>query len=498
MTRSRILFSLLLAFASVPAFADFHLDVAYGRFPPTLFLTAVNANAAEAKDVRIRYASDVSQIITPVSSNWACTAGICILPAPLAPGASARLELRFNFTAPARKELLFDGSATINGTGQPWFVIAGAALYRSFPVTNTADSGAGSLRAAIDALNAEPQCADVPCAVDFALPEGSRIAILSPLPQIVARDVLVDGTGGTVALDGAAQHAGNGLDFARGDRAEVTGLTLRNFPDNAVVVRNRHRTTPFDATARLYVNHCRIEGNFRGISISPGWFAGGAFTDNVIAHNVRTGIFDWSEHDPGFPLASALLIQGNTISDNGASGIFLGEGSDGALVLDNVIERNRDFGLAIARGAINVRVRANSIAHNGNSAIDLGLDGPDRGAVTSRFGVHLVATVLQATYDPATNTTTVTGLPSVTPISTCDLCQTNIVSLFANDAAEHGQYSEAQTYLGDAQPNLGGFVFNYNGDLRGKYLTALTTLWSNLVGSNLYNAGELSKAFLVK
>ena len=90
------------------------------------------------------------------------------------------------------------------------------------------------------------------------------------------------------------------------------------------------------------------------------------------------------------------------------------------------------------------------------------------------------------------------GKPSVTPIGICDLCITHIVALYANDAAEHGEFAEAQNYLGDAQPNGSGFVLTFNGDLRGKYITALATRWVNGVGSDLFDTAELSKAFLVQ
>ena len=510
MTPPRLLIPILLVL-STAAFADFHLEVTQNRAAEgaVIRLTVVNATLSEAQNVYVGYPSTEPAVTQVASPDWNCTAPsasvICTLTPALAAGQSATLELRVNFgqTPYARKELGFVARATIEGTVQGSFVIGGAAQYRHFIVTQTGDSGPGSLRAAIEAVNADATCATLPCAIDFDIvsPDAvHQIALRSPLPQINAWDVLVDGTtqpSGQIEIDGAGPDSGNGLDFNGALRAEAIGLTLRKFGNNAILIRNRVRQKMFDTTPALFVSHCIIQENFRGIVLSPGWFDGGAIRDCVISHNIRSGIFDWSEHDPGFPLLPVLRVERNTISDNGASGIFLGEGSDGALLAGNVIERNRDFGVAVARGAINVRILANSIAHNGNSAIDVGLDGPSSVA-PSRFGNRVMPVIASAVYDPATNTTTVRGTPAVTPISTCDLCQTNIVSLYANDAAEHGQYAEAQTYLGDAQPNGNGFVFTYKGDLRGKYLTALDTLWANLVGSNLYVAGELSKAFLVR
>jgi hypothetical protein len=70
-----------------------------------------------------------------------------------------------------------------------------------------------------------------------------------------------------------------------------------------------------------------------------------------------------------------------------------------------------------------------------------------------------------------------------------------VLILFAISTAA---FAAAQNYLGDAQPNGSGFVLTFNGDLRGKYITALATRWVNGVGSDLFDTAELSKAFLVQ
>jgi len=505
MTRPRFLFPLSFIFAAATAFADFHLQATPSHVPAAdgdarLRVEVVNATPSVAANVELNY-SDLSRHIVPVPGDgWACSDTVsvtCKLLHPLAAGASAPLDLRFHFDGPyGRRELTFGAIGDLGGTIERSFLIAGAALYRRFTVNRTADSGDGSLRAAVEALNADAICADLPCAIDFDIvpSAGHTIALQSPLPRITAYDVLVDG-GGSMAVDGAAAGNANGLDFD-GVRGEVAGVTIRNFGDNAILLRLRRRATPFDPSPRLVVSNSVIEGNFRGITFGPGWLGRALISDCKVINNVRSGIFDWSEHDPGFPLEPVMRIERNRIAGNGASGIFLGEGSDGALLDGNVIEGNRDFGVAVARGARSVRLLANSIAHNGHAAIDVGLDGPSP-VVASPSGNRDAAVIQSATYDPATNTTTIAGLPSVRPIGVCDFCGTFLVSLYANDAAEHGEYAEAQQYLGEAQPNGLGFVFTFNGDLRGKYITALATRWLNLVGSDLFDTGELSKAVLV-
>ena len=59
----------------------------------------------------------------------------------------------------------------------------------TFTVTNTADSGAGSLRDAITNANATPNSTIV-----FSVPANSTLTILTPLPPITA-GVSIDGSG---------------------------------------------------------------------------------------------------------------------------------------------------------------------------------------------------------------------------------------------------------------------------------------------------------------
>jgi hypothetical protein len=485
MPRPRLLLLALLLPAA--AFAQLQINVTSGRFAAPdgdvhIAVQVVNATSSEAQNVHVQSAL-----------------GTLTLDHPLAAGASASFDVPVHLDQPfARRDIRFDASATIDGKTQSASAVGSAVLYKRFLVASTADAGPGTLRAAVEAVNADADCASVPCSIDF---DGAKtIALLSPLPQIAAADLLIDGP---AEVDGAAAGSGNGLDFNVRDRADVADLALRNFGDNAILVRDRVRTKLGDTTPRLYVTHCTIEHNFRGIGLSQGWFDGGEIRDCNISNNVRTGIFDWSDHDPGLPLEPVLHIVHNVISGNGASGVFLGDGSDGALLIDNTIEHNRDFGVAVGPNAINVRIMRNSIAHNGNSAIDLGLDGPSalvhQRLVPSPLGDRTPAVISSAVYDSASNTTVITGLPAVRPLTPCDLCRSDLVSVWANDSAEHGEYAEAQTYLGDAQQREdgGGWILTVPGDLRGKWLTALDTIWLNIEAADFFNAGELSKAFFV-
>jgi parallel beta-helix repeat protein len=507
MFRSRLLSLALLLFA-LNAHAALLITAQRSRFagadgtvPLTFSITATG----DAQDLQVVY-PDFSQTVTMVpSTEWNCskknTLTTCNFAHVLGADGVAQIEFRVRFDQPyGRGGLGVSATANVDGKSERAFASGVAVLYRRFIVTQPGDAGDGSVRAMVEALNADPLCASVPCSIDFDIPSAdgaATIALQSALPQITGRDVLVDGstqsgTIGRITLDGAAV-AGNALDFNVGERAEVYGLTIASFGDNAVLLRQRRTET-----RQLTVSHCTIEHNLRGINFTPGYLGTALISDNTLRDNVRSAVFDGSDHNPGVPLQPPMRIENNVITGNGASGIFLGNGSDGALITGNRIEANRDFGIGVGPGAINVRIVGNSIAHNGNLAIDIGLDGPTL-LLSQPTGDRSAAVIGTATYDPVTNTTTITGpKPSVVPIGICDLCITHIVSLYANDAAEHGEYAEAQTYLGDAQPNGAGFVLTVKGNLRGKFITALSTRWVNGVGSDLYNTGELSKAFQVR
>jgi hypothetical protein len=468
-----------------------------GTVPVRLYIT--NPIGDYALNLQVRY---FDATVTPLGDttsvnpvDWNCSrdGGLvtCNFRNVLGGDVTALLDLHVHFDQPyARRDLTVIASATVDGTVEQTSVTTSAALYKRFIVTQPGDTGDGSLRAAVEALDADPQCASVPCSIDFEL-EARSIALQSPLPRIVGRDVLVDdtsGRAGLITLDGTAV-AGNALDFDGNERAEVGGLRIANFGDNAVLLRPR--LTP----SRLTVAGCTIEHNFRGINVAAGRLDQSLIRNNTLRDNVRTAIFDGSLGTGGANVPP-LRIEGNTISGNGASGIYFAPGCDGALITGNRIESNHDFGIAVARSAVNVRILPNTIAHNGGAAIDVGLDGPtplrpDNPALNA-------AVIESARFDEATQTTIITGKPSVAPIGICDLCFTHIVSLYANDTAEHGEYSEAQQYLGDAQPGGSGFVFTFKGNLIGKYITALSTSWVNGLGSDYFNTTELSKAVLVR
>jgi hypothetical protein len=142
-------------------------------------------------------------------------------------------------------------------------------LARDFVVTNVADSGAGSLRAAIEQVN--QQCAtnsdvsrDGPCRISFAidapLPASGwyTIAPKTPLPALTAYDVTIDGStqandfgAPKIMLDGRDVQDGHGLEL-HCSRADIIDVAIGSFPQNGIFAIPRPSATYTGVTVVAY------------------------------------------------------------------------------------------------------------------------------------------------------------------------------------------------------------------------------------------------------
>jgi hypothetical protein len=348
-----------------------------------------------------------------------------------------------------------------------------ATFFRRFTVTNENDSGDGSLRAAMQNATSDPFCVASPCAIDFA-DDVDLIAPLSPLPVLTAGDVEIDGEG-RVALNGfGIDGYAHGLEI-HGQRVAVRGLDITGFLGNGIDY--------FPSTEGQFAfDRNTIHGNGqRGIQVEAGRMRQSWIRDSRIVANARSGIFLQTSTDFGFPLSTVITIAGNRIEYNGASGIFLGPQTEQVLVIDNDIKSNRDFGVAVANGARYVQVMQNHIADNGGEGIDIGLDGRNLPPPT---------TLASATYDAVTNTTTITGQ---TPPVFAGF-QRYSALLFANDSADR----DIDQFLGEFTPDdAGHLTAQFAGDLRGRWITAITRRNTNADGSLIYDTSEISNSIEV-
>lgn len=476
-------------------------DPATGTIP--FRATLMNRTDAALQDVELTVSGERPAEIVIDDPSWTCT------PTPTfqmcrraTVGPQATVALDFVVRLPrraGRAAILVYGAATLpSGRYVTGVAIVEAVIFRPFRVTSAADAGEGTLRAAIQALNADPECALVACRIEFALPAAApgtwwTIMPESPLPTIVAADVEIDAAlqpesnalGPEVALIGTSLAQGNGL-YVRAARMAVRGLAIGGFPDSGILYFPTARGSVFiiernyvglDATGR----HA-IPNGARGVTIAEGIVRESHIRDNVVSGNFRSGIFLVTQEEPGLPTVPVLTIARNTITGNGASGIFVGPRAQQVRIVDNVIARNAHFGIALDRRASFISIGANTISGHPLPAIDLGLDGPD--------GVNVLES---ARYDPATNTTIVTGTGPVPTFAV------NSYWFYANDTVDASGHAEAERFLGVVQPQSDGrFTFTVGQDLRGKYVNAQVNQILNLDGAIFTRAGELVRAIRVE
>ncbi len=202
----------------------------------------------------------------------------------------------------------------------------------TYTVNSIADSGAGSLRDAIDYIDAHGGGTTI----DFDFGTGPQtIDLLSPLPAITV-SLTIDGTtepgySGTplIELDGSGAGAGaNGLTLA-GNGIIVKGLIIGGFGGDGIEVTGNN-----DLVESSYIgvdstgNHAMGNGK-AGVALiggATGNTIGGttAGSGNVISSNAADGLDDID--------ANSNLIVGNWIGTNATGTAALGNGGDGVFI----------------------------------------------------------------------------------------------------------------------------------------------------------------------
>ena len=265
---------------------------------------------------------------------------------------------------------------------------------REVLVTNTLDSGPGSLRAAIEEANGDV----APTLLHFAIDE-SVIRLLTPLPPITSADFAIDGyrrdgiDPPLIEIDGSLLASGTGLDIRGEGDATVSHLAIGGFPQDAIAISRSGKT--------FVANNIIDNNGNRGISMSSE-AAGVYVTGNWIRSNGRSAVFIMG--------AKSVELRQNFIDANGASGLFAGPGTRDVFISENTITNNAHFGIAVARDASGVRLwSTNRILYNGILPLDHGLDGFDGYASAPDAHRTPAPRLDSVTYDAATDTTTVRG-----------------------------------------------------------------------------------------
>ena len=248
---------------------------------------------------------------------------------------------------------------------------------RTFVVTNTADSGAGSLRQAIQGVNGNTNAGGF---ITFNIPGTAPFTITpaSPFPAIT-ETVLIDGTtqpgfsvSPVIEISGAnAGAAADGLRLNGGLGSLVRGLVINRFSGSGIVLV----ATSTSVVAGNYLGTnaagTAAAGNGYGVTVSSSGNIIGGFTPdarNIISGNRLAGVRFVGENsrgngvtgnyigtdvtgmlDVGNEQAGILILSGpnvvgqiaaegrNIISGNNQAGILLGEGASANIILGNFI-----------------------------------------------------------------------------------------------------------------------------------------------------------------
>lgn len=359
-------------------------------------------------------------------------------------------------------------------------------IYRTIAVTNTADSGEGTLRHAIETINAGCTFPGAPCKITFDIDGAGThrtIRPATPLPAI-QKYVEIEGStqttghgdtnplGPEIEISGSLLTAGDGLEVT-GDQAyfALRDVVINGFPGNGLSIRRNMYAASIqrnyigtDVTGRK-----AVPNGGRGIVIETPdlYYANISIRDNVISGNARSGVFIGS----GYRISLINNRVGVSAGDrpeplgNGATGIFLGPRAWAITIQKNVIAHNAEAGIGTSNSGY-VAIRRNAIYANGSLGIDRDLN-----LVSTNWSLPVITA---ASYDPSTNVTRIEGRvayewqPSVSE-----------VELFANTSPSDEGYGEGELFIGYTNVIANKFTFDYAGDLRGRFITGTFTFPNN-------------------
>jgi parallel beta-helix repeat protein len=308
------------------------------------------------------------------------------------------------YTTPANVDLGTGQATGVAGGAQNIENVLGATV--SITVTNTADSGPGSLRQAILAANAHPG-ADT---ITFHIPGSGvhTIAPLSPLPDVTdpatidgysqpgaSANTLTVGDNAVllIQLDGTRLGAGfSGLHITAGD-STVQGLDITSFM--------RAGAPTFQGGVAILLDTKGgnvIQGNFIGTGPTGTVALGnvfGLFLDATSSNNLIGGTAPGARNliagnqDGVYTDGTATRIEGNYIGTNAAGSAALANTEDGVVVTaastiggtapgaGNLIAGNNRFGVALINSTQGSVVQGNLI----------GLDATGSYAVGNNWGI---------------------------------------------------------------------------------------------------------------
>ena len=267
-------------------------------------------------------------------------------------------------------------------------------------VTNTSDSGPGSLRQAILDANAHPNDPGVPDKIRFAIPGAGpqTISLASALPDITEA-VEIDGgtqpgTGATptVTIDGSTVPGSvDGLKITA-DGTIIRKMNIRRFSSDGIQIQASNVRIENSTIGTNPGGLAAFGNSHYGIRIQNG--SGNQINSNVLSGNVQGGVAIIGD------TADSNVLDSNTIGAQfGGSaplpngyGVAVSDG-DSNVISNNVISGNNLSGIAVSGNATENAVTGNKIGTtlSGNAALPNGGDGISLQASGNKVGGNLVA-----------------------------------------------------------------------------------------------------------
>jgi len=286
-------------------------------------------------------------------------------------------------------------------------------LLSTFLVSNTGDSGPGSLRQAIvDSNNA----VGATNTIDFDIP-GTGVQSIVPLSSLpaITNPVLIDGTsqpgyGGTplIELSGSQAGGGDGLTIT-GSGVTVRGLDVGNFSQGAGIhitgsgatgnwiYGNFLGTDPTGTQAEPDDYGAEIDG---GASHNLIGTNGDGIDDpaerNVISGNLFAGVWINGQGTDGNAVAGNLIgasVSGDVAVNNGTSPVYYNYQGylGGGVVISGGASRNR---IGTDGSSVDDAGERNVIAGSGNDGVDIADVGTEDNVVAGNFiGTNVTGTL---------------------------------------------------------------------------------------------------------